>query len=51
MALPNCELKGIDHVVIRVHQLTPMLAFYCDILGASLVQKKPRNWALPFIHW
>ena len=32
MALPNCELKGIDHVVIRVHQLAPMLAFYCDIL-------------------
>ena len=41
MALPNCELKGIDHVVIRVHQLAPMLAFYCDILGASLVKKNP----------
>ena len=41
MALPNCELKGIDHVVIRVHQSAPMLAFYCDILGASLVKKNP----------
>ena len=36
MALPDCELRGIDHVVIRVHQLAPMLNFYCDILGACL---------------
>ena len=36
MALPDCELRGIDHVVIRVHQLAPMLNFYCDILGARL---------------
>ena len=36
MALPDCELRGIDHVVIRVHQLAPMLNFYCDILGAFL---------------
>ena len=36
MALPDCELRGIDHVVIRVHQLAPMLNFYRDILGACL---------------
>ena len=36
MALPDCELSGIDHVVIRVHQLAPMLNFYRDILGACL---------------
>ena len=39
MALPDCELKGIDHVVIRVHQLAPMLNFYCNILGACLIKK------------
>ena len=39
MALPDCELKGIDHVVIRVHQLAPMLNFYCDILGACLIKE------------
>ncbi len=39
MALPDCELKGIDHVVIRVHQLAPMLNFYCNILGACLIKE------------
>ena len=39
MPLPNCELKGIDHVVIRVHELEPMVAFYCNILGCSLIRK------------
>jgi glyoxylase I family protein len=41
MALPDCELKGIDHVVIRVRQLGPMLHFYCDILGAVLTKQNP----------
>ena len=41
MALPDCELKGIDHVVIRVRQLAPMLHFYCDILGAVLKKQNP----------
>ena len=51
MALPDCELRGIDHVVIRVHQLAPMLNFYCDILGACLKKRKCWNGTLPPIYW
>ena len=27
------ELSGIDHVVLRVHDLPRALRFYCDVLG------------------
>ena len=30
------NLTAIDHVVLRVRALEPMLAFYCDVLGARL---------------
>ena len=30
------EIKGIDHVVIRVSDLGPMLEFYIDVLGCTL---------------
>ena len=29
-------LLGIDHVVIRVRDLEPMLAFYTDVLGCEV---------------
>ncbi len=30
------QIKGIDHVVIRVSDLGPMLEFYIDVLGCAL---------------
>jgi glyoxylase I family protein len=29
-------IKGIDHVVIRVRDVTVMKRFYCDVLGCAL---------------
>ena len=31
-------LLGIDHVVIRVRDLEPMLAFYTDVLGCEVAK-------------
>ena len=31
-------LLGIDHVVIRVRDLQPMLAFYTDVLGCEVAK-------------
>ena len=36
-------LLGIDHVVIRVRDLQPMLAFYTDVLGCE-VAKHNAQW-------
>jgi glyoxylase I family protein len=30
-------LRGIDHVVLRVHDIERMRKFYCDVLGAEHV--------------
>jgi glyoxylase I family protein len=30
------ELLGLDHVVLRVHDLEGMAKFYCDVLGCTL---------------
>lgn len=27
------RIRGLDHVVLRVRQLEPMLRFYCEVLG------------------
>lgn len=29
------QIMGLDHVVLRVRELEPMLHFYCDVLGCS----------------
>jgi glyoxylase I family protein len=31
--MPPFRLRQIDHVVLRVHDLAAMQAFYCDVLG------------------
>jgi glyoxylase I family protein len=33
--MPPFQLRRIDHVVLRVHDLAAMLAFYCDVLGCT----------------
>ncbi len=40
MAIPF-ELKGLDHVVLRVTDLNQSLAFYCDVLGCTLEREVP----------
>ena len=35
------SIRRIDHVVIRVRDLAPMLAFYVDLLGCTLEREKP----------
>ena len=34
-------IRGIDHLVLRVRELTPMLEFYCGVLGCSIERRKP----------
>ncbi|MEO7732529.1 MAG: VOC family protein [Kofleriaceae bacterium] len=34
-------LRGLDHVVLRVREVAPMRAFYCDVLGATLEREQP----------
>lgn len=34
-------ISGIDHVVLRVRDLTAMLAFYRDVLGCAVVREQP----------
>ena len=36
------QLLGIDHVVLRVHQLQPMLEFYQDVLGCKLIRSNEK---------
>ncbi len=35
------NLKGIDHVVLRVRDIEAMSRFYCDVLGARHVVHRP----------
>jgi glyoxylase I family protein len=35
LSMPPFRLQQIDHVVLRVHDLAAMLAFYCDVLGCT----------------
>jgi catechol 2,3-dioxygenase-like lactoylglutathione lyase family enzyme len=32
---------GIDHIVLRVAELDPMLAFYCGVLGCAVEKEQP----------
>ena len=42
MAKRQFELLGIDHIVLRVHQLQPMLEFYQNVLGCKLVRSNEK---------
>jgi catechol 2,3-dioxygenase-like lactoylglutathione lyase family enzyme len=36
------HIREIDHLVLRVQQLEPMLDFYCRVLGCELERVKPQ---------
>jgi catechol 2,3-dioxygenase-like lactoylglutathione lyase family enzyme len=36
------NLRGIDHVVLRVRDIDVMKRFYCDVLGAQHVAYRPK---------
>jgi glyoxylase I family protein len=38
MDVPGLPIVGLDHVVLRVRALEPMLRFYRDVLGCTLVR-------------
>lgn len=37
---PPFALKQLDHVVLRVRDMSAMLAFYCDVLGCALERRQ-----------
>ena len=37
---PMFGILGLDHLVLRVRELVPMLAFYCDVLGCSVERRQ-----------
>ena len=40
-ANPGFDIVHLDHVVIRVRELGPMLDFYAGLLGCTLEREKP----------
>ncbi len=36
------QLRGLDHVVLRVRDIEAMRRFYCDVLGAEHVAWRPQ---------
>ena len=36
------NLRGIDHVVLRVRDIDVMKRFYCDVLGAEHIAYRPK---------
>src|SRR5579872_6278366 len=41
MGAPAFRIIGIDHIVLRVHDLPRSLAFYCGTLGCSVEREQP----------
>jgi glyoxylase I family protein len=41
MSDPPFAVKGIDHIVLRVHALPRALGFYRDVLGCSVERQQP----------
>ncbi len=41
--MPNhpFAIQGIDHIVLRVRELSRSLAFYCDVLGCTVERRQP----------
>lgn len=37
---PMFSILGIDHLVLRVREFDPMLAFYCNALGCSIERRQ-----------
>lgn len=40
MSYPPFQIKGLDHVVLRVTDIDAMLAFYVDVLGCALEKEQ-----------
>jgi catechol 2,3-dioxygenase-like lactoylglutathione lyase family enzyme len=40
------QLKGIDHIVLRVKNLDDMIRFYCDVLGCQVERKTSPGFGL-----
>lgn len=38
---PAFHVLGLDHVVLRVHDLARMQRFYCEVLGCTLDRPRP----------
>ena len=41
MAAPPFAVRGIDHIVLRVRELTQALRFYRDVLGCAVERQQP----------
>ena len=41
MSGPPFALKGIDHIVLRVRELSRSLRFYRDVLGCPIAREQP----------
>jgi glyoxylase I family protein len=37
----SIRIAGLDHLVLRVSDLEVMIAFYCNILGAEILWRRP----------
>ena len=35
------KIQDIDHIVLRVSELEPMIDFYCNVLGCTLEWRRP----------
>jgi glyoxylase I family protein len=35
------QITGYDHIVLRVRDLEQMIGFYCDVLGAKVLWRRP----------
>lgn len=38
MTVPGFQVKGLDHVVLRIKDAQRVAAFYCDVLGCKLAK-------------
>jgi glyoxylase I family protein len=41
MAMRPFALQAIDHIVLKVHDVARMRAFYCEVLGCTLEREQP----------
>lgn len=40
LAPPKFNILGLDHLVLRVREIEPMLAFYCGALGCTVERRQ-----------
>ena len=42
MSINNINLRGLDHIVLRIVNLDAALAFYCEALGCSVERRNDK---------